>query len=35
MPLTGEYEPSQNRAGREIPVLVLEPLRSPSESSAP
>jgi deazaflavin-dependent oxidoreductase (nitroreductase family) len=23
------------RAGREIPVLVLEPLRSPSESSAP
>jgi len=23
------------RAGREIPVLVLEPLRSPAESSAP
>ena len=23
------------RAGREIPMLVLEPLRSPSESSAP
>jgi len=30
-----EFPAYRARAGREIPMLVLEPLRSPSESSAP